>query len=768
VRDSKLRRSVVIGDGRGLRAPCRAPALLHPASRRGFQCALLVAGLIGLTGATVTAGTAAGQTTTTNPSATTSTTAPAPASSSTSSTSTTTSTTTPTSAPSSSPQSPAPGVISPPLVTISTMAKEGATYGILINSHRTTPIPCSGQSLTDDNDQECFYPDPTPNSWVQVLVLHRVDLSFVSNQDFACPQATQFPQEAKFDMVPGGGGACTSQLSSFIGSLNAADLVVASNQPGTPNVQPPAGLAAVLASVGSNHGIGADATWYNSPNHGANLPPAVRGTVSVIGVPGWAPGTALSQSSAPDGPVGAGAMVSDVAVDYDAATNLIHYSPYSYDAAVASTDANLVPLSKVLFQKATPWPDRATGCPGSTETSSLAALSRLGSEAGLGPDPRAQYYSEPVNYVWGPRLDNIRAEKFASLSPPPTDFSECEFNWAKDELVEEIDDVQDVNNYTSKLAAPYRDAKGDLWATFNDALAHVSNSVGSNTAAADTVGAVLVAILAIAAAVPASVVGPAIPLVASIMGATYSLASKVSTYFGNQASQSFGTTASGLAVQLVKRLDGIQEEIEVRWRNILVADYGKLRVTALCSTSKPQCHDDAKGWSFGTVDDVTNFTGVLEAGLEREMYEKLVPDKYPLLIDIYQWEHLAKRIDPPHTLAEHPGKFCGYATPFPDGTATFLRGYAGDDEKEWDHSKVYVLTDDPDVTPGSNGKFASMSKDTADRMFGAVTGADGLAKGGLGISWTDFTQAAYFTKGRVSTFADKFPVRNFAWLCYEY
>lgn len=298
--------------------------------------------------------------------------------------------------------------IAPPLITISTMAKVGDHYGILIDTHRTTPIPCGtngGQPITDNGDFRCFYADPTPDSWLQVLVLNRASLTPVSNQDLACPTATQYPHESDFDTVPGHGSTCTKTLSDLIAGVDSNNMVVVSNQPGTATAQPPVGAAAVLGSVGQNHGIGADPVWYNSPDHGLHLPAAVRGTFSAVGVPGWAPKSGLSNSSSPAGPMGAGALVVDVTVN-----NQGQYQPTNYMTALATADPHTVPVSKVLFQRASPWPDLAQGCDSSKPTlqGSMAAISAVGQGANLGTDPRSQYYSQPPGYDWAERIQVIQ------------------------------------------------------------------------------------------------------------------------------------------------------------------------------------------------------------------------------------------------------------------------------------------------------------------------------------------------------------------------
>jgi hypothetical protein len=633
------------------------------------------------------------------------------------------------------------------------MAKIGDRYGILIDSRRTTPIPCDaakgGQAITDNGDYQCFYADPTPNSWLQVLVLNRSSLTPVFNQDFSCPAATEYQHEYAFDRVSAG-AACHKTLSDFIAGPASGNLVVASNQPGTDWTQPPVGAAVTLASVGTNHGIGADAVWYNSPDR-EDLPPVNRGTFSAIGIPGWAPKTALSNSSSPNGPMGAGAMVVDVTVN-----NQAQYQPTNYVKELATTDTKDAPVTKVLVQKGTPWPDLAQSCDKSTKPTTVAAIAAVGQSADLTADPRSQYYSQPPGYDWTNRILVIRAEQYTATDR----YSECEFAWAKTELEKEIHDVITVWDYTTKLGNPISQTQTELWATFTDVLAHLNDTLSSNTIVEDSVLEVVGAILTVVSLTPAALLPAAISGAATAVVGVYKAASFFVSTFGGSPDQSFSSAASRLAVQTVQNLTQQQNEIQIRWRNILVADYGKLTTTAACVAGQTQCPEDTPSWHIGNVDQIQQLSGVLRAGLERNMYETLFPKKYPWLVNIYHLSYGHENWGTPQELADHPGKFCGFTTAFPDGTGTYLM-LKGDDNDPWGNSRVYVATNDP---PGLD-HFTSASTGTFSRMFGPVTGANGWTQGGLGINEVAFFKTYFDTGHEVSRFQSKWPGRSLAWDC---
>jgi hypothetical protein len=248
----------------------------------------------------------------------------------------------------------------------------------------------------------------------------------------------------------------------------------------------------------------------------------------------------------------------------------------------------------------------------------------------------------------------------------------------------------------------------------------------------------------------------------------YKAASFFVSTFGGSPDQSFSTAASKLAIQTVQNLTQQQHEIQIRWRNVLVADYGKLTATAACVAGQPQCPEDSAAWHIGNVDQIQQLSGVLRAGLERNMYETLFPNKYPWLVNIY--DPGGVKLAPPmpwgtpQEEADHPKSFCNFTQAFPDGTGTYLI-LKGDRNHQWSGSAVYVATNDP---PGLD-KFTSASTGTFSRMFGPVTGANGWTEGGLGIDKAAFFKKAYFDTGHeVSSFQSKWGGHAFIWGCYSH
>ncbi|MFZ0215591.1 MAG: hypothetical protein WAM30_06565, partial [Candidatus Dormiibacterota bacterium] len=346
-----------------------------------------------------------------------------------------------------------------PLVGVETMANHDGVFGIMISTYRdSVPSGCPTTIKTNDGES-CFYGDTqAPNSWVQVLVLGRENLSLVKSTDLQCDIATTIRQEKAFDT---GGNPCTLALSNLVATY-PGDLIIAANQQSTKggdHQQVPVGVGAVLGGVGTNHGVGAPATWYNSPDHGAHLPDATRGTVSVVGVSGWKSGGISKESDHPD-KAGTGNLHANLAMN-----NLGLYSPMTEADQLEGADS---PITKVLEEHPTPWP---TFTPGEA-----AAFSALSVHVKLGSDPRSQYYTKAdAPAYWLALKSDIQATTYDSMKQPS--FTKNEFLAAQKQLVEEVSDVYLVKQYTQDVAAPFAGASSTLWADFS----YVSNAVNTDT-----------------------------------------------------------------------------------------------------------------------------------------------------------------------------------------------------------------------------------------------------------------------------------------------
>jgi hypothetical protein len=672
--------------------------------------ALVVAALIAGTAPPVAADTTTTSTTAPGPTTTTPETTTAPSTSTTEPSTSTTAPSTSTTAP--TPITANPTIDTPPLVGVDTMARVNGLDGVMLHTYNDRPLPGCPDIIPSSLGDSCFYADPgNGTSWVQIVVLNRQNLSLVSNTDIACDQATSKPQEVAFDYD---GNPCNAALSNTIAGLNDNDLVIAVNQPGekgNKTSQPPVGVGAVLGSVGNNHGIGTTPSWYNAPDHGAHLPNAVRGTVSAIGVPGWTSGGVSINSETPD-QWGSGALVAELIVD-----NLATYTPILPSSV---GDEKSSPVNKVLVQPPTSWPVATA--------KEQAALSALGTIVGLGPDPRAQYYSSPrTDAQWG------QVQRTIDGTPTPTGVDPVNFAWAKTELNKEIGYVIDVNSYMRTVAAPYQGASTDLWSTFGQVVANVNAGTANGTSATITTAAFEVIKQALNVARAIGSVKTVMTVVASVYGAAMTMASNG----GKKSDAAFAVQAGDLGREYQTRLNQTETMVMTRWRNAIVADYGKLQTVALCSTSAKGCADDNPGWDI-SVNDETHMESALKLGLERGLYSELVPDKYNVLMQLGNDDD-----NPSPERAKNLDNWCYGIPPFDNSTGAWVVRAYDKEAPDAPRVRVYILTNESGI-----GKWEALSRSSFDRMFGPVDPGGDYNKGGLGIDEASFFRDNYLTKGK--------------------
>jgi len=635
-----------------------------------------------------------------------------------------------------------------PLVGVDTMATVGGQQGVELDTYRgDIGVPNCPHDIYSNGAFSCFYPDPGQgHEWAQILVLNRQDLSVVANKPFYCNQATQHPQEYDFYVSdPSAAIQCAVTVANYINSLNDNALVIVANQPGdgtNKQEQPPVGLGAILTGgfkLGDrelNLGINA-AGWFNAPDHGQHLPQAVRGTFSAIGVPGWKTG-GISKLSQDPGSWGAGRMQTHIAVN-----NLARYAPFD---PVTDDEAGS-PLIKVLTQDPKPWPT-ATG-------TQAAAFSAISDKVGMTSDPRGFYYSAKPTEEWAADLTGIDRLRYTDLGTSPG-FTEADFTWAQDELHQEVFWITKVNSYVNALAMPYEGASKTLWSDFADDVNKIVNTQTSNGTGAKVWAGAKAVFEGLVDLIPGA--GAAFKwsegavFAAEAIVATYHAGVDIAEVAGEPADGGFESDAADLGKKLADRLDAAETEIRVRFRNVIVADYGKLRTVALCSTSSAACDDPQHGWNL-TNNNVTNMETVLKMGLQREIYTELVPAKFPLALGLT-----------PVTQSYVEGgldayKWCKPIPPFEHTTGLYQWPSV-----DWDYWKDIDYTERPTraatITPivltagdpGLFGTWKAASWTVFGRMFDSIDPSGDFNKGGLAIPETEFMADSYkITAGQRNT-----------------
>jgi hypothetical protein len=237
-----------------------------------------------------------------------------------------------------------------------------------------------------------------------------------------------------------------------------------------------------------------------------------------------------------------------------------------------------------------------------------------------------------------------------------------------------------------------------------------------------TIGEVFASILEVA-----PVFGEAAHKIAAAIVGAYHLAVSLSSV-GKAEDEPFSTQAADLASALTSRLNTTSAEIEDRWRNIIVADYGKLRTVALCTRdsedSCPNGNDDNEAWHI-SAEDQNTMTQIIELGLQRDLYTTLVPAKYP--------QAMALNLVAPDRYDRNGGAggWCEPAPPFASGTGAYLQPLSD--------KSGYVV---PIVLVNSNGDNP-VSQSVMNRMFKPVDKGKSYEKGGLGIDENDFFNSTY-------------------------
>jgi hypothetical protein len=467
------------------------------------------------------------------------------------------------------------------------------------------------------------------------------------------------------------------------------------------------GVGAVLGGVGSNHGIGGQAKWYKMPGHGAHVD-ALRGTVSIVGVPGWKAGAVENESATPH-VVDSGHLEASVAID-----NSQQYSPLEAGSAEIETES---PITGVLDREGTAWPGNPK---------ELDAMAAIGTNArvGLGAHPRAAFYSLPgssnTSAYWKATAAEVRSLSYADFPNPS--FAKADFEWARKNLADEMDWVANVDTYTTALAMPYAKAQSTLWAYFNkiqDQLDHDTQN-GETAEVTATIFEALTSVLEVAGGF-----GHAIHTVSAAVIGAYHLILAFSNV-GRAEDEPFSTEAANLAVELTTRLDSVGQEIQNQWRNIVVADYGKLQTVGVCTqrdTKCPNAKDNNEAWQIDS-DDEADMGQVIPIGLQRDLYEKLVPVKYP--------EAMQLNVTTANNYDKNGGAggWCQPVRPFADGTG----GYLYDKDVQSGFIRPIVLVNNNGDHPASQKVF--------DSMFKPIN-KDDSSKGGLGMNEQAFFEHEY-------------------------
>ncbi len=402
-------------------------------------------------------------------------------------------------------------------------------------------------------------------------------------------------------------------------------------------------------------------------------------------------------------------------------------------------------LTETVLDPPTPWPD--AGDPGRS-----AAVAVVGKLAGLGVEPRAQYYTQPYTTEYWSEAQ----KRIDGLAPPsvlPAGVTPADFTWARGELSTEIDWLLGEHAFVEGLAAPYEQISLRSWADLHKIAADINSKVKApkESAAHVVAGALFDGAREALDAIPE--VGRAF----EVINAIYDAALKISELAdGGEAGDSFESTVGEAGADLAERLSDAQQTLAVRYTNVVAADYGKLRTVGLCAAGSDACPADPGEWQF-TSDDQTKMGQGLLATLQTGFYATVLPSRYDLftvakdggkvrlenVTDARKWT--AKAIGEPKPFGEVPDS-AQFAVP------SCLD--MGDPRRsEWQNYALGHRTDSG--TLFDPWKVAVPEDSVTDRLFAPVDEAHFPSKGGLGQREESFYLRSFKPRGFFN-----FPMRD--------
>ncbi len=276
------------------------------------------------------------------------------------------------------------------------------------------------------------------------------------------------------------------------------------------------------------------------------------------------------------------------------------------------TDAEPGPAA-VVYSPPTLWPGEDDG--GKTR-----ALAAVGDAANLGSDPRGQYWTRAYDTdYWNNRLTDVQQAKY---SPQPGVTQE-DFQWAQDQLVQEIRWVKETYGYYRTLSRPYESAGFGTWAK----MATISGSIDRNVAVADAVKLTNNIMSITRASLELLGEFPKVGEVVSATMAVFDLAAEITELVvGEPLESDYATKVSELGEKTADRLQEATETVSTMFPRIVVSDYAKLKTVGQCAGSSKAC-EDRNDWQV-TPEGLKETGEQFKDSMSVMFYQSLLPAKY--------------------------------------------------------------------------------------------------------------------------------------------
>jgi hypothetical protein len=298
---------------------------------------------------------------------------------------------------------------------------------------------------------------------------------------------------------------------------------------------------------------------------------------------------------------------------------------YGTQEPAADDDNAAALVERTVFAKPGYWPEH--GNPGRA-----AAIVWFGKKVYDTPEPRTQYWTVPYGLgYWNQKKADIQKQVYpepAARGRGDERFSAADFDWAKNELSDEIDWLEAEHGYLATLAAPFAEGTLDQWASLQAIAADVNTKV--QTPPENKVLESALAILDFGLEVGKELPEPA-GEVFGVVGALYHVATELTSINAagtENAAEDFQSTVGELGKNLAARLRESQDTLTGQFANIVAADYQKLKTIGECAAGHAAgCPEDPARWQF-TQNDQRLANQALQYGAQSAFYSALLGARY--------------------------------------------------------------------------------------------------------------------------------------------
>jgi hypothetical protein len=294
---------------------------------------------------------------------------------------------------------------------------------------------------------------------------------------------------------------------------------------------------------------------------------------------------------------------------------------YAWEVVAAENAAEVAGagdrLRRLAFSEPGHWPEQ--GNAGRT-----AAIAWVGDQIGL-DSRRSLFWAHSYSIdFWAPKVTKLQG---LTCPAEPQGFNcASDFAWVRQELIDEIGWLETAHAYVKTLAEPFAKNQLSSWADVANVAAAVNDKVQAPHVDKTVVKVGLAFQVAgdLGEEIPGA--GKAVGIVNDLYRTALEWA-KVDNE-GTEAGQPFSVSVADAGTQLSKRLQAIDDTLEVQLVNVIAADYRKLRTVGLCAGQDRACPDGSPDdWEYKSVEQ-GRAAPIIHDGIEASLYTALLPARY--------------------------------------------------------------------------------------------------------------------------------------------